>query len=133
MKRVSIVLIVAKLGDLIQFVQYYFNLNFKQAMEKINIDFGLNLDSNVKLDYDKIKKIINQRNQKKRHLEILEKRFVELCDFKFQLKAQIETKKVILSSWEDDVFDISIMQDKIGKIDMVLDELIEKMNAIKNS
>ena len=133
MKRVSIVLIVAKLGDLIQFVQYYFNLNFKQAMEKINIDFGLNLDSNVKLDYDKIKEIIDQRNQKKRHLEILEKRFVELCDFKFQLKAQIKTKKVILSSWEDDVFDISIMQDKIGKIDMVLDELIENMNAIKNS
>ena len=133
MKRVSIVLIVAKLGDLIQFVQYYFNLNFKQAMEKINIDFGLNLDSNVKLDYDKIKEIIDQRNQKKRHLEILEKRFVELCDFKFQLKAQIETKKVILSSWEDDVFDISIMQDKIGKIDMVLDELIENMNAIKHS
>lgn len=133
MKKVFIVLTVAKLGDLIQFVQYYFNLNFKQAMEKINIDFGLNLDSNVKLDYDKIKEIINQRNQKKRHLEILEKRFVELCDFKFQLKTQIETKKVILSSWEDDVFDISIMQDKIGKIDMVLDELIENMNAIKNS
>lgn len=122
-----------KTGDLIQFVQYYFNLDFKQAMQKINIDFGLNLDSNVKLDYDKIKEIINQRNQKKRHLEILEKRFVELCDFKFQLKAQIETKKVILSSWEDDVSDISIMQDKIGKIDMVLDELIENMNAIKNS
>ena len=124
---------MAKLGDLIQFVQYYFNLNFKQAMEKINIDFGLNLDSNVKLDYDKIKEITNQRNKKKRQLEILEKRFVELCDFKFQLKAQIETKKVILSSWEDDVSDISIMQDKIGKIDMVLNELIENMNAIKNS
>lgn len=133
MKKVFIVLIVAKLGDLIQFVQYYFNLNFKQAMEKINIDFGLNLDSNVKLDYNKIKEITNQRNKKKRQLEILEKRFVELCDFKFQLKAQIETKKVILSSWEDDVSDISIMQDKIGKIDMVLDELIENMNAIKNS
>lgn len=102
-------------------------------MEKINIDFGLNLDSNVKLDYDKIKEIINQRNQKKRHLEILEKRFVELCDFKFQLKTQIETKKVILSSWEENVSDISIMQDKIGQIDMALDELIEKMNTIKNS
>lgn len=133
MKKVFIVLIVGKLGDLIQFVQYFFNLDFKQAMQKINLDFNLNLDSNVKVDYNKIKEIINQRSEKKRQLEVLEKRFVELCDYKFQLKAQIETKKVILSSWEDDVSDISIMQDKIGQIDMALDELIEKMNKIKNS
>lgn len=124
---------MGKLGDLIQFVQYFFNLDFKQAMQKINLDFNLNLDSNVKVDYNKIKEIINQRNKKKRQLEVLEKRFVELCDYKFQLKAQIETKKVILSSWEDDVSDISIIQDKIGQIDMILDQLIEKMNAIKNS
>lgn len=102
-------------------------------MEKINIDFGLNLDSNVKLDYDKIKEITNQRNKKKRKLEFLEKRFVELCDFKFQLKTQIETKRVLLSNWENDISDISIMQDRIGQIDMVLDELIENMNTIKNS
>lgn len=124
---------MAKLGDLIQFVQYFFNLDFKQAMQKINLDFNLNLDSNVKVDYNKIKEIINQRNEKKWQLEVLEKRFVELCDFKFQLKAQIETKQVILSNWEEDVSDISIMQDKIGQIDMALDELIEKMNKIKNS
>lgn len=133
MKKVFIVLIVAKLGDLIQFVQYYFNLDFKQAMQKINLDFNLNLDSDAKIDYKKIQKIINQRNEKKWQLEVLEKRFVELCDFKFQLKAQLETKQVILSNWEDDVSDISIMQDKIGQIDMALDELIEKMNKIKNS
>lgn len=124
---------MGKLGDLIQFVQYYFNLDFKQAMQKINLDFNLNLDSDVKIDFNKIKKIEHERKQKRMQLETLQEKFVKLCNFKFQLKAQIETKQVILSNWEEDVSDISIMQDKIGQIDMALDELIEKMNTIKNS
>ena len=31
-------------GDVISFVQKYFNLSFKEALQKINIDFGLGLD-----------------------------------------------------------------------------------------
>lgn len=134
MKKPFIVLIVAKLGDLIQFVQYYFNLDFKQAMEKINIDFGLNLDSNVKLDYDKIKEIINQRNKKKKQYEKLANDFKELCNKKFEIKHILESENNInILNWETKCAYLSILQDKIGIIDMQLDELLDKMMLIKNS
>lgn len=135
MKKVFIVLIVAKLGDLIQFVQYYFNLDFKQAMQKINLDFNLNLDSNIKVDYKKIKEIERKRKQKDNILKLLEKEFVELSKTKFKLKKQIATINHYLTilDWEINTYNISLIQDKIGQIDMELDELIKKMDSIKNS
>lgn len=50
-------------GDFIQFVQYLFQLDFKQAMKKINYDFGLNLSKSlnkeelrkIQLEYEKEK------------------------------------------------------------------------------
>lgn len=124
-----------KTGDLIQFVQYYFNLDFKEAMQKINQDFNLNINSDIKLDFNKIKEIEYKRKQKKRKLEALQKRFVELCDFKFQLEDKIEdlNSKIMLSNWEADMSDISKVQDKIGQLDMAIDDLIDEMSRLKNS
>lgn len=135
MKRASIVLIVVRLGDLIQFVQYYFNLDFKEAMQKINLDFNLNLDSNVKIDYRKIQDIQRKRKQKDNILKLLEKEFVELSKTKFKFKKEIATinHHLTILDWEINTYNISLIQDKIGQIDMELDELIKKMDSIKNS
>ena len=135
MKRVSIVSIVVKLGDLIQFVQYYFNLDFKEAMQKINLDFSLNLDSDAKIDYRKIQEIERKRKQRDNILKSLEKEFVELSKTKFKLKKEITNINNYLTilDWETNTYNISLIQDKIGQIDMELDELINKMDSIKNS
>ena len=135
MKKVFTVLTVERFGDLIQFVQYYFNLDFKQAMQKINLDFNLNLDSNVKIDYRKIKEIERKRKQKDNILKLLEKEFVELSKTKFKLKKEITNINNYLTilDWEINTYNISLIQDKIGQIDMELDELIKKMDSIKNS
>lgn len=135
MKKVFIVLIVVKLGDLIQFVQYYFNLDFKEAMQKINLDFNLNLDSDAKIDYKKIQEIERKRRERDNILKSLEKEFVELSKTKFKLKKEITNINNYLTilDWEINTYNISLIQDKIGKIDMELDELINKMDSIKNS
>ena len=135
MRRASFVLIVVKLGDLIQFVQYYFNLDFKEAMEKINQDFNLNIDSNTKIDYKKIQEIERKRKQRDNILKSLEKEFVELSKTKFKLKKEITNINNYLTilDWEINTYNISLIQDKIGQIDMELDELINKMDSIKNS
>lgn len=126
---------MAKLGDLIQFVQYLFNLDFKEAMQKINLDFNLNLKSNTKINYKKIQEIEERRNAKKRQYETLADKFKKLCSIKFDIKEKIENykKNTTVYNWESQTLYISILQDKIGKIDMQLDEILDKMNIIKNS
>ena len=126
---------MAKLGDLIQFVQYLFNLDFKEAMQKINLDFNLNLKSDTKINYKKIQEIEERRNAKKRQYETLADKFKKLCKIKFDIKEKIENcqKDTTVYNWESQTLYISILQDKIGKIDMQLDEMLDKMNIIKNS
>ena len=126
---------MVRLGDLIQFVQYYFNLDFKEAMQKINLDFNLNLDSDAKIDYRKIQEIERKRKQRDNILKSLEKEFVELSKTKFKLKKEIANINNYLTilDWEINTYNISMIQDKIGQIDMELDKLMNKMDSIKNS
>lgn len=124
-----------KTGDLIQFVQYLFNLDFKEAMQKINEDFNLNLDSNAKIDYNKIIEIEAKRRQKKLMYERLENKFKELCDTKFDLKRKLKNikKNLNLTNWELKEFCMASIEDEIGKIEMELDSLLDEMYRIKNS
>ena len=126
---------MVRLGDLIQFVQYYFNLDFKEAMQKINLDFNLNLDSDAKIYYRKIQEIERKRKQRDNILKSLEKEFVELSKTKFKLKKEIANINNYLTilDWEINTYNISMIQDKIGQIDMELDKLMNKMDSIKNS
>lgn len=77
-----------KTGDIIQFVQYLYNLDFKEAMQKINEDFNLGLESNVKVDYDKINQIKKEREEKEKHKNKLMKDFIENCNKKLKLENQ---------------------------------------------
>lgn len=124
-----------KTGDIIQFVEYLYNLSFKEAMQKINEDFGLGLDSNVKIDYSKINKIRQEKEFKKREKQKIENEFKNLCITKEKYKKEIRNIKeqINLSNWESKVYDISKIKDLIGIIDMKLDNLLNKICSFKNS
>lgn len=121
--------------DVIGFVEKYFNISFRQAMQKINEDFGLGITSNIKVDYNKINEIKRQKELKKKYKESLENKFIELCKIKQEYYERIDNIKLYLRlfDWEEKIYSISLIQDKIGKIDMELDELLEKMYKLKNS
>jgi DNA primase len=50
-------------GGVIDFVMKYFNINFKQALLRINSDFNLNIYSNQKMEQKKISQLAIQRKQ----------------------------------------------------------------------
>lgn len=116
---------VIRHGDIIQFVQYLFNLSFKEAMQKINQDFNLGLKSNTKINYKKIKQIEKERELKKQRKLKLQEKYNELClkrneNFK---KINKLNKYVSLKNWENLVFEISELQTKCEIIDLKLDEI----------
>lgn len=121
--------------DVIGFVEKYFNISFREAMQKINEDFGLGINSNIKVDYNKINEMKRQKKLKKKYKETLENKFVELCKTKDKYKKEITHIKLYLnlSNWENKIYSISVIEDKIGKIDMELDYLLEQMYKLKNS
>ena len=56
-----------KSGDVISFVKEYFNLDFKQAIERINVDFGLMLPIHGKMDYraeQRARQLLRERKTK---------------------------------------------------------------------
>lgn len=112
-------------GDIIQFVQYLFNLSFKEAMQKINEDFNLGLDSNTKIDYKKIKQIEKERELKKQKKIKLQQKYNELCKKKSENFKKINklNRLVSFKNWESLVFDISELQTKCEIIDLKLDEI----------
>ena len=75
-------------SDVIGFVEKYFNLNFKEAMQKINEDFYLGLESNTKVDYTKINEIKRQHEEKKRYENKLYRQFSEKCSKKLLLERE---------------------------------------------
>ena len=56
-----------KSGDVISFVKEYFNLDFKQAIERINVDFNLMLPIHGKMDYraeQRARQLLRERKEK---------------------------------------------------------------------
>ena len=118
-------------GDLIQFVQDYFNLTFKEAMQKINQDFNLNLQSNTKLDYQKIKQLEFKRKQKEEYKKKLQKDFNNQCNLKSEyIKQALDLKKKLnVKNWEDVGSQIANIKDKIFIIDAKLDLIDNKLSS----
>ena len=114
-----------RLGDVIQFVQYLFNLSFKEAMQKINQDFNLGLKSNTKINYKKIKQIEKQRKQNELQRKQLNDTFIDLCRKKqkwFKIIDSLE-KNINYKNWENVVKKTSDIQTKCELIDLKLDEI----------
>ena len=75
-------------SDTIGFVEKYFNLSFKEAMQKINEDFHLGLDSATKIDYNKINEIKQERLRKEQAKKMLLKEFRDSYTIRDILKRQ---------------------------------------------
>lgn len=120
-----------KTGDVIQFVQYLFNLPFLEAMQKINLDFNLGISSKTKIDYNKINKIQEERRRKEQEKQKLINKYINFCNLRFiYCKLLSNTRKHInISNWETLENEASFFQDKINKIDLSLDYLEEKISS----
>ena len=111
-------------GDLIRFVEKYFNLSFKDAMQKINFDFGLGLESN-KIDYKRLTELKNIQNEKKKRKQALINKYCELCDIKHLYEKQKDcfTKNINIKNWEINTHIVSYFDMEIWKINEDLENL----------
>lgn len=116
-----------KNGDFIQFVQYLFNLSFQEAMEKINLDFNLNLDNN-KIDYKKIKKIEKERKQKELIKKQKTNQYISLCKKRIELTDRINLIKenINILNWETQEFIYSKLQTKLDILDIEIDNMLNE-------
>lgn len=119
-------------GDIISFVEKYFNLSFKEAMQKINEDFDLRLDSNIKINHQKINEIKYQRKKKEEEKRKLYKYFDTNCSLKHMLERQIKnTQELINFNNMDNLIELEIeLQNLLYKIDMKLDIIDKKMATL---
>ena len=116
--------------DLIGFVEELFNLSFKEAMQKINIDFGLGLD-NYNVDYNKLNYIKNIQNEKKRKKQKLIKKYCELCDIKLKYEKVIDSlnKKLNVNNWETIINLTSIYDTRLFQINQEIEEIDNKLSS----
>lgn len=121
-------------GDLIEFVKQYFNLNFQEAMEKINYDFNLGLKTRGRLNKKRLVELQRQqelkREEEERRKMIINSKLIEASNryriynnIIYNLKQEI-TKE----NWEDKVEVIAFLQEKIELIDWYMEDLINKKN-----
>lgn len=121
--------------DVIGFVQEYFNLDFKEAMQKINVDFNLGLNNNTKIDYQKILEIQEKRKENERLFNKLQEKFCNLCDLKFRYLNNIRTidEELTINNWDELTEIQSMYENKVELIDIELDFLIDEMYEFKRT
>lgn len=114
-----------KTGDLIQFVEYLFNLSFIDAMKKINIDFNLGLDLDKRIDMNKIRKI--QEEKYKKQIEEYTKNiaFQKKCDILHAYQKYISyfSKKINKDNWENYTYIMSFLLEKAEKLENEIDNM----------
>lgn len=118
-------------GDTIRFVENLFNLSFKEAMQKINIDFGLGLNPDTPVDYDKLNKIRQAQFEKRKIKEKQIKKYCNLCDLKYYYSKLISyfSKKINIKNWEKITHTISYFEEKIFQIDNELEIIDNKLST----
>lgn len=116
-----------KTGDLIQFVQLLYNLNFQEAMQKINVDFGLGLENNTKIDRNKILEIERRRKEEELAKKRKNENYIRLANQYRELRYEIDRqlKLVNIVNWENKVFEISKLQDQLGLLEVEIEKELE--------
>ena len=109
-------------GDFIQFVQYLYNLNFQEAMNKIVEDFNLPIKTTGNYDRNKILEIQRQReleNQKKEKERLT---FIKLCKRKDLYNRIVEKwkKQINYENWEDMQYAISYLENKANLLEIYI-------------
>lgn len=119
-------------GDTIRFVENLFNLSFKEAMQKINIDFNLGLDPHTPIDYEKLNQIKQAQFEKKKIKEKQINRYCELCDIKHtyeKILNYFKNKSITIKNWESLTMLISDFETKLFNIDNEIQILDEKLSS----
>ena len=116
--------------DVIGFVQEYFNLSFKEAMQKLNMDFNLSLEP-YKVDYKKLKQIKHIQNEKKIKKLRLQKKHSDLCNLKREYLKLINdlSKKINIHNWETIISMQLYFNSKILHVNDILIELEDILSS----
>ena len=119
-------------GDLIEFVEQYFNLSFLEAMEKINIDFNLGLKTQGRINRKKFLKLKQEyefkKQQKIRNKKIINDKLIEASN-RYRIYSNIVDnlkKEVNEENWEDKVEVIAFLQEKLELLDWYMQDLLIK-------
>ena len=111
-------------GDLIQFVQNYFNIDFLSAMERINIDFNLKIPENKKINKKELDRIKRERQLKKEKKEkeraIKTNKLLSICKAQNILKNTYKNLKEEINpyNWEEIEEVCSYIWEKIEELDV---------------
>ena len=124
-KKHIIVLLVENGGDLIQFVQNYFNIDFLNAMEKLNVDFNLKIPEANKIDKKELERI--KKDRKKARIKQLEEKrnqtnkLLAICKMQNTLKTVYKELKAKINAynWEETEYICGIL---LEQIEMLEDE-----------
>ena len=119
-------------GDFIEFVKQYFNLNFQEAMEKINFDFNLGLKTRGRMNKQRLMQLQYEMNKKRQEEEarkqLLNQKLIKACNryriyenILFNIKSEITPQ-----NWEEKVEVVAFLQDKLELLDWYMEDLIEK-------
>ena len=128
-REVFIALLVTRHGDIIQFIQDLFGLSFQESMQKINIDFNLNLKNDAKIDIKKIKEIENIKKKKQLEKQVNLKKYIDLSEkYRIIYKNILQKENEInILNWESIRHEISIMQDRLNLLEIELECLEKKI------
>lgn len=115
-------------GDLIQFVQDYFNLGFVDATQKINNDFHLGIKSG-RLSKEALKHIAERKKQNKRQKEEHNKEMLYLCKTIINYEKINKRLKSQLTpyNWEEIEQTRSLITNHLEMLNEEFDELNVKM------
>lgn len=121
-----------KNGDLIQFVQDYFNLDFVTAMEKINIDFNLQIPQNNKISKKELQEIEEKRKlaQQQKQNEEMKKRntLIFVCKLEKRLIKTYQILKDLINpyNWEEIVEICSYIEQELALLNEEFENLYIK-------
>lgn len=119
-------------GDIIQFVQYMFNLNFQEALEKINYDFGLGLRTRNRITKKELEKIKEkcelERKQKEQAKIVFNQKMIKACN-RYRIYDKIRNKlvnEVNYRNCDDYTRAIIFLEEKIDLIEQYMEDLYKK-------
>lgn len=121
-----------KNGDLIQFVQDYFNLDFVTAMEKINIDFNLQIPQNNKISKKELKEIEEKRKLKQFLKKEKERKrretLIHNCEYGQTLERTIKlvTDSMTPYNWEETELMLSFLEQELELLNEEFENLYIK-------
>ena len=111
-------------GDVIQFVQDYFNLSFKDAMQKINYDFNLNLNLR-RISKQTLRELENKKQQKKIQKQKYNKKMLKLCKTIITYKKlnKILKSQITPYNWEEIEETRALITNRLELLNEEFDEL----------